>query len=186
MRTKTPDYYSILNVERSSTIDDIKKAFRKLALRFHPDKNPGDIGNAEKFKEITRAYEVLKDPRKRSLYDISGSEHYTSTPAPGFDNRDPFGMRGMGCGMGRGRGCGRGRGFGAWNSVLRNSSIHDIAITRAEARTGTEITLKTSDGMMESVYTIKLPENIENGTILRCGNDSEMKEFYIRVSIHDR
>jgi molecular chaperone DnaJ len=66
------DYYSILSVARNATQDDIKKAYRKLAMKFHPDKNPGNKQAEEKFKQITEAYEVLSDEKKRSAYDQFG------------------------------------------------------------------------------------------------------------------
>ncbi|XP_037837809.1 dnaJ homolog subfamily B member 6-like isoform X2 [Kryptolebias marmoratus] len=69
------DYYQILGVRRDSTADDIKKAYRKLALRWHPDKNPENKDDAErKFKELSEAYEVLSDANKRSIYDRYGKE----------------------------------------------------------------------------------------------------------------
>jgi molecular chaperone DnaJ len=66
------DYYEVLGVERSASNDEIKKAYRKLALKYHPDKNPGDTEAEEKFKEATEAYEVLRDQEKRSRYDQFG------------------------------------------------------------------------------------------------------------------
>ncbi|MBS1969038.1 MAG: DnaJ domain-containing protein [Bdellovibrionales bacterium] len=66
------DYYSLLNVARSATADEIKKAYRKLAMQYHPDKNPGDKKAEEKFKEFSEAYEVLSDPKKREMYDQFG------------------------------------------------------------------------------------------------------------------
>jgi molecular chaperone DnaJ len=66
------DYYEVLGVERSASTDEIKKAYRKLALKYHPDKNPGDHEAEEKFKEATEAYEVLRDEKKRSQYDQFG------------------------------------------------------------------------------------------------------------------
>lgn len=68
------DYYSILGVEKSASQEEIKKAFRKLARKHHPDVNPGDQAAADKFKEISEAYEVLSDPEKRQKYDQFGSQ----------------------------------------------------------------------------------------------------------------
>src|SRR2546426_8414875 len=66
------DYYKTLNVSRGASTEDIKKAFRKLARKYHPDVNPGDKKAEEKFKEINEAYEVLSDPDKRHKYDTLG------------------------------------------------------------------------------------------------------------------
>ncbi len=67
------DYYKILGVEKTATTDEIKKAYRKLAMKYHPDRNPDDKAAEEKFKEITEANEVLSDPDKRKKYDTLGS-----------------------------------------------------------------------------------------------------------------
>ena len=69
--TKT-DYYEILGVQKNANEDEIKKAYRKLAVKYHPDKNPGDSSAEEKFREATEAYEILKDPKKRAQYDQFG------------------------------------------------------------------------------------------------------------------
>jgi molecular chaperone DnaJ len=66
------DYYQVLGLERTVTVEEIKKAYRKLAVKYHPDKNPGDKTAEEQFKELSEAYEVLSDPQKRSLYDEHG------------------------------------------------------------------------------------------------------------------
>src|SRR6056297_121213 len=66
------DYYEILGVGKSATDEDLKKAYRRLAMKFNPDRNPGDDGAQDRFKEAKEAYEVLKDPRKRSAYDQFG------------------------------------------------------------------------------------------------------------------
>ncbi len=71
MRKK--DYYSILGVSRDATLEEIKKAYRRLALKYHPDRCQGDKEAEEKFKEITEAYSVLSDPRKRAEYDVRGA-----------------------------------------------------------------------------------------------------------------
>src|SRR2546429_9031174 len=66
------DYYKTLGVSRDASSDDIKKAFRKLARKYHPDVNPGDTKAENRFKEINEAYEVLSDPEKRKKYDTLG------------------------------------------------------------------------------------------------------------------
>jgi molecular chaperone DnaJ len=68
------DYYKVLGVERSATTEEIKAAYRKLAMKYHPDRNPGNKGAEEKFKEATEAYEVLGDTQKRTQYDQFGHD----------------------------------------------------------------------------------------------------------------
>ena len=70
--TPKKDYYEILGVKKSASADDIRKAFRKLARKFHPDVNPGDKTAEEKFKALSEANEVLSDPKKRKIYDQVG------------------------------------------------------------------------------------------------------------------
>src|SRR5580693_5577587 len=71
-QTKDKDYYGVLGVKKSASVDDIRKAFRKLARKYHPDVNPGDKGAEEKFKTLSEANEVLSDPKKRKIYDQLG------------------------------------------------------------------------------------------------------------------
>ncbi len=87
------DYYTVLGVSRDADADTIKKAYRKLAMEYHPDKNPGDKAAEEKFKEIAEAYSILSDPQKRRQYDQFGSEGMRGGGTGGFDPRgfgDPF------------------------------------------------------------------------------------------------
>jgi curved DNA-binding protein len=86
------DYYKLLGVERKASEDEIKRAYRKLALKYHPDRNPGDKKAEEKFKEINEAYQVLSDPSKRSRYDQLGESYQTwqqrGAPGGGFNWED--------------------------------------------------------------------------------------------------
>src|SRR3990170_416714 len=66
------DYYKVLGVERNASPDDVKKAFRKLAMKYHPDRNPNDPDSEKKFKEINEANDVLSDEQKRAAYDRFG------------------------------------------------------------------------------------------------------------------
>lgn len=78
------DYYEILGVSRSSTQEEIKKAYRRMALKYHPDRNPNNREAEEKFKEASEAYEVLSDPEKRQIYDQYGHEGLKGTGFTGF------------------------------------------------------------------------------------------------------
>jgi molecular chaperone DnaJ len=79
------DYYAILSVSRTCTDDELKSAFRKLALQYHPDRNPGDKEAEDKFKEVNEAYECLRDPQKRAYFDRYGSlDGYGATSGFGF------------------------------------------------------------------------------------------------------
>jgi molecular chaperone DnaJ len=81
--TEKRDYYEVLGVPRTATVDEIKKAYRKLAVKYHPDKNPGDATAEEKFKEAAEAYGVLSDDEKRGRYDRYG--HQGMSGMGGFD-----------------------------------------------------------------------------------------------------
>ena len=89
MSLKYKDYYSLLGVARGAGEDEIKSAYRKLAMKHHPDKNPGSKESENKFKEINEAYEVLSDPKKRGLYDQLGrnyreGQEFRPPPGGGF------------------------------------------------------------------------------------------------------
>lgn len=88
------DYYKVLGVERTADKDTIARAFKKLARKYHPDLNPGDKNAEEKFKEINEAYDVLKDPKKRQMYDQLGSNWKQGQQFSNADFNDIFGGRG--------------------------------------------------------------------------------------------
>jgi molecular chaperone DnaJ len=90
------DYYQVLGVERGASDEEIKKAYRKLAVKFHPDKNPGDKAAEEQFKELGEAYEILSDPQQRAVYDRHGHAAFDKRGGGGFARggaggfHDPF------------------------------------------------------------------------------------------------
>src|SRR5215208_8074999 len=87
------DYYKTLGVERNASEEDIRKAYRKLAMQYHPDRNPNDKQAEDRFKEINEAYQVLSDSEKRGHYDRLGSDYsnWQRRGAPGDFNWDQYG-----------------------------------------------------------------------------------------------
>jgi molecular chaperone DnaJ len=140
------DYYEVLGVTKSATDADIKSAYRKLAMKYHPDRNPGDKSAEEKFKEAAEAYAVLADSSKRSLYDRFGHAGVSSAAGPGggFDPsvftgfEDILGGLGDIFGFGDIFGGGRRRGGPQRGADLR----YDLEITFEEAATGTETAIQ--------------------------------------------
>jgi len=149
------DYYEVLGVERGANADEIKKAYRKLAVKYHPDKNPGDHAAEEKFKELGEAYDVLSDEQKRAAYDRFGHAAFQQGGgARGGGMHDPFdifrevfgGGGGGGGGGGMGNifeqffgGGGGGGGRGERESRQRGSDLrYDMQITLEEAAFGAE------------------------------------------------
>jgi molecular chaperone DnaJ len=137
------DYYEVLGVGRTASEQEIKSAYRKLALKFHPDRNPGDKSAEEKFKEAAEAYAVLADTDKRHMYDRFGHAGLGGAATGGFDPsvfsgfEDIFGGLGDIFGFGDVFG-GRRRGGAQRGADLR----YDLEISFEEAATGTETTIQ--------------------------------------------
>jgi molecular chaperone DnaJ len=140
------DYYEVLGVEREANEQQIKSAYRKLALKHHPDRNPGDQEAEERFKEAAEAYAVLADPQKRSLYDRFGHAGVTSAAGGGAgfdptifaDFSDIFSGLGDAFGFGDLFGSRRRRGGPQRGADLR----YDLEITFEESAEGTETTIQ--------------------------------------------
>ena len=84
------DYYKILGISRDASKDEIRRAYKRLSIKYHPDKNPGDDNAQKKFIEISNAYEVLSDEKKKNLYDRYGEEGLQHEGAGGQGFHDPF------------------------------------------------------------------------------------------------
>lgn len=143
------DYYEVLGVSKSASADDIKKSYRKLAMQYHPDRNPGDKASEEKFKEAAEAYDVLSTPEKKARYDQFG--HAGMGGAAGFGGAgmnmddifsnfgDIFENMGFG-GFGGGR-----RGGGGGRQVRKGSNLRvKVKLTLEEIAKGVEKNIKVS------------------------------------------
>ncbi len=175
------DYYALLGVAKDASAEDIKKAYRKLAIKYHPDKNPGDKKAEEKFKEITEAYAVLSDPEKRKQYDQFGQagfqQRYTQEDIyRDFDVGDIFREFGFGTEdifshLFGGRG-GRATYFGggARPQALKGQDlVMRISIPFRQALTGGEKRIDYRlDGRVEQLQ-VRIPPGVEDGQRLRIG-----------------
>ncbi len=144
------DYYEVLEVSKSASADEIKKAYRKKAIQFHPDKNPGDKASEEKFKEAAEAYEVLSDPQKKSRYDQYGHAGVGGAAGGGFGGSgmsmdDIFSHFGdiFGGGFGGFSGFGGFGGGGGRQRVNKGSNLRvKVTLTLDEVLNGVEKKIK--------------------------------------------
>lgn len=174
------DYYKTLGLEKGASADDIKKAFRKLAVKYHPDRNPNDKAAEDKFKELNEAYAVLSDPEKRQQYDTFGSSGFHQQYSQedifrGFDFGGTFRDMGMGgnedifsrlFGGAFGRGGGRAGGF---RSAPQKGNDHEMEVTvsfRDAAQGAEKLVAFRRDGQREELK-VKIPAGVDNGSKIR-------------------
>jgi curved DNA-binding protein len=171
------DYYEVLGVKKGASIEELKKAYRKLAVKYHPDKNPGDKQAEDRFKEINEAYAVLSDPKKKEQFDQFGSNNFHQRYSQedifkGFNVDDLFKDQGFGTedifsrlfgGAMRGQRGGAGRGMAAKGEDYNM----EILITFRDAYDGADKRIAyLRDGTREEL-SVKIPPGIENGAKLR-------------------
>ena len=194
------DYYQILGVSKSASADEIQKAYRQLARKYHPDLNPDDKEAQQKFKDIQQAHDVLSDPEKRQMYDQFGPE-FERAGAGGFPGGGPFPGGGGGFsfedlfgGRGGAGGGGSGGGFqfdGDIGDIFRQFGGGDGRRGRSQAPAkGSDLTAELTvpfntavmggeasisvrrDGKTESI-TVKIPPGIETGKKMRLRGQGE-------------
>jgi len=186
------DYYKILGVQKNASAEEIKKAYRKLAMKYHPDHTKGDKGAEEKFKKISEAYAVLSDKEKRKEYDTFGSEGFRQRFSQedifrGFDFGDIFREFGFGGGDFSHRG-GGGRRFSFGTGAPFNFSgaqqpgqakgsdlIYELPLTLHEVATGTSKVITFQHQGRSENLTVKIPKGLIAGKKLRLagkGNPS--------------
>ncbi|MEM7314036.1 MAG: J domain-containing protein [Planctomycetota bacterium] len=193
--TMPEDYYKVLGVSRSASDDEIQKAYRDLARKYHPDLNPDDEKAKKKFQQVQHAYEILSDKEKRQKYDQFGhaAEQMGGGAGPnpfgggagGFTEEDISRMFGGAGGMGGGGfadifrqftgGGRRGRGGATASRPRKGSSLkHQIKVSFQTAVTGGEavLSVKRSDGSIEKL-SIKVPAGIEDGKTIRLKGQGE-------------
>jgi curved DNA-binding protein len=189
------DYYKILGVNRDSKEEEIKKAYRRLAFLYHPDRNNGSKETGERFKEVGEAYAVLSDRKRRKEYDlpeyaIFRRRHTVEDSFEGFDFEDilkHFDLRfnghssgrsfcrrgGMGCGK-RKAGSFKKRFMEEYSSNFQSGNIHhatdlvyDLSLTFSEALYGSEREIFLRKGCKTERMVISIPPGVEAGTLLK-------------------
>ena len=208
MAVKFRDYYEILGVARSAKEEEIKKAYRKLARKYHPDLNPNNKQSEEKFKEIQEAYEVLGDATKRQKYDQLGANWKNGaefTPPPnwggqgGINLEDLFGRAGqqrggtfsdffeilfgsMGGGFGTGTSPGPGGRARSSSRSSRSDAETELSLPLEEMHRGTTRTLTVRMGNAEKKIDVRIPPGARNDSRVRIpGGATNGGDLYVRL-----
>ena len=172
------DYYEVLGVKKGASIEELKKAYRKLAVKYHPDKNPGDKTAEDRFKEINEAYAVLSDPKKKEQFDQFGSNNFHQRYSQedifkGFNVDDLFKDQGFGTDdifsrLFGGAMRNQGRGGGGRMAAAKGEDYNmEIQVTFRDAYDGADKRIAyIRDGVREEL-SVKVPAGIESGAKLR-------------------
>ncbi|MBK6792860.1 MAG: J domain-containing protein [Anaerolineales bacterium] len=200
------DYYKILGVERKASADEIRSAYRKLAMQYHPDKNPGDKKAEDKFKEINEAYQVLSDDQKRAHYDRLGSAYSnfrTTGGRPGdfqwddwFQQQQAAGQRGNVDDMFGGTGGAGGfsdffrtifgealRSQGRSNPFAQESPGYEqeVEISFQESYDGTMRQLQRANG---SKVNVRIPAGVKTGSKVRvAGEGPDRSDLFLLLKV---
>jgi curved DNA-binding protein len=205
----TRDYYDILGVNKNASEEELKKAYRKLAMKYHPDRNPNKKEAEERFKELNEAYAVLSDKEKRKQYDTFGQEGFRQRFTQedifrGFDFEDIFSNLFGGRGRREFRSGGRGGvdfsdlfGRGSYQDMGRapqkgEDMYYEWPITLEEAAFGGEKKVSLpKGGRVEEIY-VKIPPGIPSGKKLRVAgkgaagrNGGPPGDLYLQISIRN-
>ena len=197
------DYYQILGVDKKASASEIKKAYRKLALKYHPDKTKGDKALEDKFKKISEAYAVLSDPEKKNQYDTYGSADFQQR----FSQEDIFRnfdlgdiLKEFGFGGGRGGGgfssafgqggrqggfsgmggnpffqnMGGGGGYGRRQPPRGKNIEYEIPLTLHELMNGGKKTITINQGGAAKAIEVKIPKGLTAGKKIRLGGKGEI------------
>ena len=187
------DYYKILGVNKNTSKDDIKKAYRKLAMKYHPDHTKGDKSAEEKFKKISEAYAVLSDEEKRKQYDTFGSAGFQQRYSQedifrgfDFDNilNDLFGGPGRFGAGGNGMrfSFGGGSPFGGHRRQQQapqkgSDLIYELPLTLQEVATGAKKTVSFQHQGRSEKITVKIPKGMISGKKLRIAGKGEPSPY---------
>ncbi len=175
------DYYKLLDVEKSASDAEIKKKYRKLAMKYHPDKTKGDKTMEEKFKKISEAYAVLSDPKKRKEYDTYVSSVFQQRYSQedifrGFDFGDILKDFGFG-GFGNTGGFGNMGGSSRRQSVKGSDLIYELPLTLREIATGITKTISLNHSGSNQQVSVKIPKGMIAGKKIRLPGKGEDSKY---------
>jgi len=187
------DYYKTLGVNKTATDNEIKKAYRKLAMKYHPDHTKGDKNAEEKFKQISEAYAVLSDKEKRKQYDTFGSNGFQQRFSQedifrsfdfgdifkefGFGGANPFMGRRGGMRFSRGSGSPFGSHPGRQQQVKGSDLVYELPLTLQEVAKGTNKVISFDHKGRHEKITVKIPKGMISGKKLRLAGKGEASPY---------